>query len=130
GLAAQGSFTFDRTGDFHGSGSGEVYDVTTNRLGSRPGGACGATWSYSYDRAGNLTQAVCGSTTWVYGYDALNQLRAVRYNGTLIARYGYDVLGPRSAKRVYSTITGGTVAYTRFVDHDGYVTFETDSRGT
>jgi len=130
GLVAQESFTFDRTGNIHGSGSGEVYDVTTNRLGSRPGGACGATWSYSYDRAGNLTQAVCGSTTWVYGYDALNQLRAVRYNGTLIARYGYDVLGRRIAKRVYTSVTGGAVAYTRFVYHGGAVAFETDTSGT
>ncbi len=86
--------------------------------------------SYSYDRAGNLTQAGCGSTTWVYGYDALNRLRSVRCNGTLIARYGYDVLGRRIAKRVYSSSTGGTVAYTRFVYHGAHVAFETDSLGT
>jgi len=86
--------------------------------------------SYSYDRAGNLTQAGCGSTTWVYGYDALNRPRSVRCNGTLIARYGYDVLGRRIAKRVYSSSTGGTVAYTRFVYHGAHVAFETDSLGT
>jgi YD repeat-containing protein len=72
---------------------------------------------------------VLGANTWVYGYDALNRLRSVRQNGVLIARYGYDVVGRRIAKRVYSSATGGTVAYTRFVYHGSQVAFETDSTG-
>jgi RHS repeat-associated protein len=36
----------------------------------------------------------------------------------------------RIAKRVYSSATGGTVAYTRFVYHGSQVAFETDSAGT
>jgi len=66
----------------------------------------------------------------VYGYDAINRLRSVRRNGTLIARYAYDVGGRRIAKRVYSSASGGIVAYTRFVYHGANVAFETDSAGT
>ena len=122
------SFAFDRAGNLKTTAGAEVYDATTDRLTGRAGSGC--TWSDSYDRAGNLTQAVCGSTTWSFGYTALNQLRTVKQNGTLIARYGYDVLGRRIAKRVYSAATGGTVAYTRFVYHGAHVAFETDSAGT
>jgi len=49
---------------------------------------------------------------------------------TLVARYGYDVVGRRIAKRVYSAVTGGIVAYTRFVYHGSAVAFETDTTGT
>lgn len=129
GLLVRDTFAFDRSGNLKTTAGAESYDATTDRLLSRSGGACG-TWSYSFDRAGNLTQAVCGATTWTYGYSALNQLRTVKQNGTLIARYGYDVMGRRIAKRVYSSGTGGTIAYTRFVYHGGQVTFEADSAGT
>ena len=122
------TFAFDRAGNLKTTAGAEVYDATTDRLTGRAGSGC--TWNNSYDRAGNLTQAVCGSTTWSFGYNALNQLRTVKQNGTLIARYGYDVLGRRIAKRVYSAATGGTVAYTRFVSHGAHVAFETDSAGT
>lgn len=123
------SFSFDHVGNISGSTWGATYDVTTNRLLTRTGDACG-TWSYSYDRNGNLTQAACGSTTWTYRYDTLNRLTSATKNGTLIARYGYDVLGRRIAKRVYSAASGGTVAYTRFVYQKDDVSFETDSAGT
>ncbi len=126
------SFEFDRMGNITRTvprGGVSTYDATTDRLLSRPASGCGTSWTHTYDRAGNLIQAVCGSTTWVYGYDALNRLRSVRYNATLIARYGYDVLGRRIAKRVYSTLTGGTVAYTRFIYRGVHVAFEADSGG-
>src|SRR5204863_1401983 len=54
---------------------------------------------------------------------------SARRSGVLIARYGYVVLGRRVVKRVYSGVSGGTVAYTRFVYHGGHVVFETDSGG-
>ena len=54
----------------------------------------------------------------------------VAQGATLIARYAYDVLGRRIAKRVYSAATGGTVGFTRFVYHGGQVAFETDSAGS
>lgn len=54
----------------------------------------------------------------------------MRRNGVFIARYAYDVLGRRIVKRVYSSASGGTVAYTRFVYRTDHVTFETDSAGT
>jgi hypothetical protein len=54
----------------------------------------------------------------------------VRLGTTLIARYGYDVAGRRIAKEVYSSATGGTVGYTRFVYHGSAVAFETNEAGT
>jgi RHS repeat-associated protein len=48
----------------------------------------------------------------------------------LIARYGYDVLGRRIVKRVYSSVSGGTVGYLRMVYAGSQVSFETDSAGT
>ncbi|MBK7923500.1 MAG: hypothetical protein IPJ95_07680 [Gemmatimonadetes bacterium] len=54
----------------------------------------------------------------------------VAQGATLIARYAYDVLGRRIAKRVYAAATGGTVGFTRFVYHGGQVAFETDSAGS
>ena len=55
---------------------------------------------------------------------------SVRRNGTLIARYGYDVQGRRIVKRVYSGASGGVVAYLRMNYAGSQVAFETDSVGT
>jgi RHS repeat-associated protein len=76
------------------------------------------------------TIGVAGPILWTYGYDGLERLVSVRRAGVLIARYGYDLAGRRIAKRVYSSASGGTVAYTRFVYHGDHVAFETDSSGT
>ena len=60
-----------------------------------------------YDHAGNVTEfREASGTTWAYGYDALDRLVSVRRNGTVIARYAYDVVGRRIVKRVYSTASG------------------------
>lgn len=47
-----------------------------------------------------------------------------------MARYGYDILGRRIARVVYSDTTGGTVAYTRYVYRGGQVAYEADAAGT
>ncbi|MGH7701717.1 MAG: peptidoglycan DD-metalloendopeptidase family protein, partial [Gemmatimonadales bacterium] len=135
-VAARDSAFFDRAGNVRPSAAGTsaTFDLVTNRLLTRLTST--HYWTYSYDRAGNLTQAVdstigqAGPVTWTYGYTALNQLRSLWRNGTKIARYGYDVVGRRIAKRVYSAASGGTVAFTRFVYHGDAVAFETDSVGT
>lgn len=121
------SYTYDRDGNI-ASGANETYDPLTDRLISRTS-SCG-TATYAYDRAGNLIQKSCGGHTWTYGYDALNELRSLRYDGTLISRYAYDAEGRRIAKRVYASTTGGTVVYLRFYYHGANVAFETDSAGT
>ncbi len=54
----------------------------------------------------------------------------MRHGGVLIARYGYDVVGRRIVKRVYSGATGGTVGYLRMVYAGSQVSFETDSANT
>ena len=122
------SFNFDYAGNISSPGGAETYDVVTDRLTARTD--AGTTRTYTYDRAGNATGTTNAGVTWAYGYDALNRLVSVRRAGTLIARYGYDVLGRRIAKRVYSAASGGTVAYLRFVYRGGDVNFETDSVGT
>jgi RHS repeat-associated protein len=124
-------YTPDRAGNVSTSSGGELFDATTNRMIRRANGVNRA-WRYTYDAAGNLIQAVDSGTsngTLTYGYDAMNRLVRVAQGATLIARYAYDVLGRRIAKRVYSSATGGTVGFTRFVYHGGQVAFETDSNG-
>lgn len=55
----------------------------------------------------------------------------MRYGGTLIARYGYDVLGRRIARRVYAAgPNGATVEFVRMVCGGGQVIAETDGGGT
>lgn len=128
GFVASDSFDFDRSGNLFTPGGGETYDGPTDRLTSRMD--AGLTRTYTYDRAGNLVSTTRDGITTTYAYDALNRLVSVSQGGVLIARYGYDVLGRRIVKRVYSSVTGGTVAYTRFVYHGDQVAFETDSSGT
>src|SRR5438445_186703 len=105
-VVARDTFTFDMRNNIRTTAGAEVYDLVTDRLTGRNDASCG-TWSYAYDQAGNLVSAVCGTKSWVYGYDAVNRLRSVRYNSTLIARYAYDVLGRSIAKRLYWNLTGG-----------------------
>jgi YD repeat-containing protein len=113
-VVARDTFGFDRMGNITTTADSQVYDPVTNRLLYRVNG----TWrdSLVYDAAGNLDSLVSkkGAATnrWGYDWDVLNRLVTVRRNGTLIARYSYDVLGRRIAKRVYSTVTGGVDAYT------------------
>ncbi|MFL5493509.1 MAG: RHS repeat-associated core domain-containing protein [Gemmatimonadales bacterium] len=90
----------------------------------------GTTRTYTYDRAGNQTGTTNAGVTWAYTYDALNRLVSATRAGVLIARYGYDVLGRRIAKRVYSNVSGGTVGETRFVYHGQDVAFETTPTDT
>jgi RHS repeat-associated protein len=125
--AAEG-YTFDALGNVADTAGTWVYDAGTDRLTRW---VDGATHRYMYDRAGNLvTDSTVGGVVWHYGYDNLERLVSARRNGVLIARYGYDVLGRRIVKRVYSSVTGGTVGYLRMVYRGSNVSFETDSAGT
>ncbi len=123
------AYTFDRNGNLStGAAAGnESYHAKTDRLLSRTD--AGQTRTYAYDRAGNVVSTTRAGVTTTYGYDALDRLVSVRQGTTLIARYAYDVLGRRIAKRVYSTATGGTAAYLRFAYHGDQVAFEADSGG-
>ncbi len=122
------TFSFDKNGNIRTPGGTEFYHTVTSRLLQRK--TSGYTHWFTYDRDGNLTKDSSVVEVRTYDYDALNRLRSVRRNGTLIVRYGYDVLGRRIAKRVYSSATGGTVGYTRYVYHGDHVAFETDSAGS
>lgn len=133
-LVARDTFGFDRMGNIRTTAGAEVYDATTARLTSRTAGL--NRYDYYYDRAGNpdsvrvvLISSGAVLHRWRYGWDVLNRLESVRYDGVLMARYSYDMLGRRIAKRVYSATSGGVVGYTRFVYHGADVAFETDSAG-
>lgn len=117
-LSGNDTITYDRRGNI---GAGP-YDPVTDALLS--------SGVYTYDRAGNLATRTLGGVTRIFQYDALQRLTSIREGATLIARYAYDVLGRRIAKRVYSGSTGGTVGYTRFVYDGQQVAYETDSAGT
>ena len=123
------TYQFDRLGNISQSTGAATYHAITNRLTSRvePGG----NRLFVYDRAGNLVQQTKLSTGEVrdFGYDALNRLVSVRQDGALMARYAYDVLGRRIAKRVYSSASDGSPGYTRFVYHGENVAFQADSAG-
>jgi RHS repeat-associated protein len=126
-LVGSDSLDFDLAGNMTSPGSGEVYNTTTERLVSRTD--AGTTRTYTYDRAGNQTGTTNAGVTWAYTYDALNRQVSATQSGVLIARYGYDVLGRRIAKRVYSSASGGTVGETRFVYHGQDVVYETTPAG-
>ena len=127
------SVSFDRTGNVYPESESRTYELQTDRLLTKSIAGEWA-WSYSYDGAGNLTQASgtkgALSTTWTYGYDALNQLRSVRRDGVLVARYGYDVLGRRIARKVYAvTLPGSEIRETRYLYQGNQVSAETDATG-
>jgi len=132
------SVSFDVDGNVLTPGGAESYEAKTGRLLSRTDPVTGS-WTYSYDAAGNQSQAVrvqWGSTyTWKYLYDALNRLTSVRIQmpgwaaDSLVARYGYDVLGRRIVKRVYRKPQGGVLGYLRMSYAGDAVAFETDSTG-
>lgn len=63
-----------------------------NELLSRPG------VNYAYDLSGNLVQKTEGGNIWLYEWDAENQLKLVRKNGSPIASYTYDALGRRTQR--------------------------------
>ncbi|HEU4700007.1 MAG TPA: RHS repeat-associated core domain-containing protein [Gemmatimonadales bacterium] len=119
------TYSFDAAGNLTTLASGTgTYDALSDQLT-----AIGAQ-RFGYDAAGNLVADTLGSTIRTYTYDAMERLTAVRQNGVLIARYGYDVLGRRIVKRVYSSVTGGTEGYTRFVYAGDQILLDADSAGT
>ena len=131
------AYTYDRTGNVAQMGDSatrferccESYDAN-DRLTARWEGL--ARWTYSYDAAGNLTTASSSQlgVSRTYGYDALNRLVSVRQNDTLVARYGYDVLGRRIVKLVGDSSPTGTPGYTRYIYAGQQVEYEADSAGS
>ena len=126
-------YSYDQNGNVRQHGgpgrTTETYD-SNDRLTSDWEGA--TDWTYGYDAAGNLASAASSAlgVTRAYSYDALNRLVTVRQDGVLIARYGYDVLGRRIGRRVYSHITGGATGYTRYIYAGQQVEYEADSAGS
>jgi RHS repeat-associated protein len=51
--------------------------------------------TYTYDANGNLSQKVEGADTWVYEWNAENELKRVTKNSVEQARFAYDPLGRR-----------------------------------
>ena len=118
---ATATYSYDRDVNIRPSSETRVYDLASTRLTSR------GTDTFSYDRSGNLVSRTAGGATWTYGYDALDRLVSVRQNGSLVARYAYDVLGRRIVKRVYA---GAGTGYMRMLYRNGEVIAEADSAGS
>ena len=142
-LVATDTFTFDGSGNLAMNTDTVTFETGTNRLTLRR--VWGTIRAYTYDAAGNLARmadSTAGLTPvcrWFYSYDALDRLTTVRIKpkiGTdtvLVARYAYDVLGNRIARRVYATVSGCTAAtptFVRYAVQGGHVLFETDSAGS
>jgi len=64
--------------------------------------------TFQYDLNGNLTQKVDGSHTWVYEWNAENQLARVVRDGSEAARFIYDPAG----RRVQKVLPTGATTYT------------------
>lgn len=118
---ASASYRFDRDGNITLTGETRTYDRATTRMIGRAGN------SYKYDRAGNLDSALVGAMGWKYVYDALDRLIEVRQNGSVLARYAYDVLGRRIVKKVYA---GANAGYLRMIYRGSAVAAEADEAGT
>jgi len=69
---------------------------TTTKNYSLTVSGSGAT--YTYDANGNLSQKVEGGDTWVYTWNAENQLTKVEKNAAEMASFKYDPLGRRVEK--------------------------------
>lgn len=101
-------FTFDAAGNrkSDSSTSGEWKYDSSNRLLQRGGTA------YEYDATGNLVRKTsnepgAGASVWIYEYDALNRLVAVKDGaGVYVAKYAYDPFDNRLIKDVYRASTG------------------------
>lgn len=63
--------------------------------------------SYAYDANGNLTQKVEGGATWIYEWNALNELTRVTKDGGEVVRFAYDPIG----RRVEKAAGGITTSY-------------------
>jgi RHS repeat-associated protein len=113
------TFTFDRDGGIYLNNDSRTYDGA-QRMTARSGISC------SYDAAGNLTAA----GNWTYGYDGSDRMVSARYSGTLVARYAYDVLGRRIARRIYNAgPNSAATGYLRMIYSGGVVAAEADSAG-
>lgn len=136
------SYSYDNNGNLTISGTTPTFASGSNRLTviTRTGGAKSV---YSYDGAGNLIQrddSLSGALacSWQYGYNGMGQMVSVRARTgggslQLVARYAYDVVGNRIARRVYTNsanCTSAPAGYTRYAVRGGQVQYETDSAGT
>jgi RHS repeat-associated protein len=124
-LMAADTFSFDADGNIRRNSESRTYELGTNRLNVRGGD------NYSNDGDGNRTYWTRqNGDQWEYDYDPLDRLTTVWVNGTLVARYAYDVLGRRIVRRVYNAgFDNASTEYVRMVYRGNQVTAETDSSG-
>jgi RHS repeat-associated protein len=78
-------------------------DNTVNNFLNQYGsvGPSGARVNYDYDDNGNLIS----DGTYTYKYDPQNRLLVIKLSGNPVVTYGYDVLGRRISKTIYSPST-------------------------
>jgi RHS repeat-associated protein len=103
-----------------------AYATASNRLLSetRPG----ATRTFAYDGAGNVTQDAQGggAPTYDFVYNHANRMRQAKVNGVPSTDYLHDALGLRAAKQP----AGAPASATRFLyDLDDWLMAETNAAG-
>ena len=87
---ADDSYGYDANGNPNTTG----YTIGTgNELTNSPG------VTYTYDNDGNMITATTESGTTTYTYDYDNRLTNVEIDGTMVATYTYDALGPPDRHR-------------------------------
>jgi len=74
--------------------------------------------TYTYDPNGNLTTKTEGTDTWVYTWNAENQLTKVEKNSVEQARFGYDPIGRRVEKVAGGVTTGAGAPRSSQPRHD------------
>jgi YD repeat-containing protein len=79
------------------------------------------TWTFIYDKNGNMTGKTNGTTNWEYRYNVSNQLIEVKKDGSAIGRYEYDTNGLRlkkteSDKTTYYIYNGQSILFEETFD--------------
>ena len=109
--AASATYSYDPAGNPTNTGDSTITSGDGNQL------LADSTWSYSYDKNGNLVKQVDGSGHEVdYTYDVDNRLTEVKsYTSSVLTQdvqYTYDLYGNLIGR---SVTTGGTTTTARFV---------------
>jgi RHS repeat-associated protein len=103
GATTTESYNYDAVGNRLASLTDPSWNyVPNNKLVSN------STATFVYDGNGNRKQKDEAGNTWLYDWNAENQLTRVRKNGAEINRFDYDPIG----RRVHKYSSGNTRAYT------------------
>jgi RHS repeat-associated protein len=99
------TYSYDKTGNRTAK---DRITYTVNAMGEVTALSDGTT--FTYNSIGSRTGKTTGSDSWVYMYNALNQLTQIEKNGETLGEYVYDGNG----RRIQVTENGETTTYAYF----------------